>query len=118
MSCVFHVFHAFVSVQYSLLPCGHLLGKAFWLLFAMFNCVFVTFPSGILGQVWYLIVFLIFSVCLTLAHWRYQNELCDTKSQLFKHLEQFLCKTDKNYTFCLGSNVHALSLRSIVSLLY
>ena len=27
-----------------------------WLLFVMFNCVFVTFPCGILGQVWYLIV--------------------------------------------------------------
>ena len=27
-----------------------------WLSFVMFNCVFVTFPSGILGQVWYLIV--------------------------------------------------------------
>ena len=26
------------------------------LLFVMFNCVFVSFPSGILGQVWYLIV--------------------------------------------------------------
>ena len=26
-----------------------------WLLFVMFNCVFVTFPCGILGQVWYLI---------------------------------------------------------------
>ena len=26
------------------------------LLFVMFNCVFVTFPCGILGQVWYLIV--------------------------------------------------------------
>ena len=24
--------------------------------FVMFNCVFVTLPSGILGQVWYLIV--------------------------------------------------------------
>ena len=24
--------------------------------FVMFNCVFVTFPCGILGQVWYLIV--------------------------------------------------------------
>ena len=29
---------------------------ATWLLFVMFNCVFVTFPCGILGQVWYLIV--------------------------------------------------------------
>ena len=27
-----------------------------WLLFVMFKCVFVTFPCGILGQVWYLIV--------------------------------------------------------------
>ena len=27
-----------------------------WLLCVMFNCVFVTFPCGILGQVWHLIV--------------------------------------------------------------
>ena len=27
-----------------------------WLSFVMFNCVFVIFPCGILGQVWYLIV--------------------------------------------------------------
>ena len=27
-----------------------------WLLFVMSNCDFVTFPCGILGQVWYLIV--------------------------------------------------------------
>ena len=27
-----------------------------WLLFVMLNCVFVTFPCGIQGQVWYLIV--------------------------------------------------------------
>ena len=27
-----------------------------WLSFVMFNCVFVTFPCGFLGQVWYLIV--------------------------------------------------------------
>ena len=31
-------------------------GLTFWVLFVMFNCVFVTFPCGILGQVWYLIV--------------------------------------------------------------
>ena len=31
-------------------------GLTSWLLFVIFNCVFVTFPSGILGQVWYLIV--------------------------------------------------------------
>ena len=31
-------------------------GLSSWLLFVMFNCVFDTFPCGILGQVWYLIV--------------------------------------------------------------
>ena len=31
-------------------------GLTSWLLFVMFNCVFVTFLCGILGQVWYLIV--------------------------------------------------------------
>ena len=31
-------------------------GLTFWLLFVMFNCDFVTFPCGILGQVWCLIV--------------------------------------------------------------
>ena len=33
-------------------------GKALttWFLFVMFNCVFVSFPCGILGHVWYLIV--------------------------------------------------------------
>ena len=31
-------------------------GLTSWLLFVMFNCVFVIFLFGILGQVWYLIV--------------------------------------------------------------
>ena len=31
-------------------------GLISWLLFVMFNCVFVTFPSSILCQVWYLVV--------------------------------------------------------------
>ena len=31
-------------------------GLTSWLLFVMFNCIFVTFPFDILGQVWYLIV--------------------------------------------------------------
>ena len=31
-------------------------GLTSWLSFVMFYCVFVTFPCGILGQVWYLIV--------------------------------------------------------------
>ena len=31
-------------------------GLTSWLLLVMFNCIFVTFPCGVLGQVWYLIV--------------------------------------------------------------
>ena len=35
------------------------------LLFVMFNCVFVTFPCGILGKVWYLIVSIPDPCCLS-----------------------------------------------------
>ena len=52
MPCVCHAF-AFVH-RYFRSPAGK--GLTSWLLFVMFNCVFITFPSGILGQVWYLIV--------------------------------------------------------------
>ena len=31
-------------------------GLTSWLLFMMSNCLFVTFPCGILGQVWHLII--------------------------------------------------------------
>ena len=31
-------------------------GLIYWVSFVMLNCVFVTFPCGILGQVWFLIV--------------------------------------------------------------
>ena len=31
-------------------------GLTSWIMFVMFNCAFITFPRGILGQVWYLIV--------------------------------------------------------------
>ena len=50
MSCVSH---EFASVHL-LSPAGKELTS--WLLFVMFNCVFVTFPCGSLGQVWYLSV--------------------------------------------------------------
>ena len=48
MSCVCH---AFIAALWS--PAGE--GLTSLLSFVMFNCVFVTFPCGILGQVWYLI---------------------------------------------------------------
>ena len=37
-------------------------GLTFWLSLVVLNCVVVTFPFGILGQVWYLIV-LIADLC-------------------------------------------------------
>ena len=42
----------FIAALWS--PAGK--GLTPWLLFVMFNCVFVTFPYGIQCQVWYLIV--------------------------------------------------------------
>ena len=44
-------------------------GLASWLLFVMFNCVFVTFPCGILGKVWYLIVSIPNICCLSYLNW-------------------------------------------------
>ena len=52
MSCVWHAFAAVPVAFWS--PAGK--GLTSWLSFLMFYCVFVTFPCGILGQVWYLIV--------------------------------------------------------------
>ena len=44
--------HLFIAALSS--PAGK--GLTSWLLFVMFNCIFVTFPCGILGRVWCLIV--------------------------------------------------------------
>ena len=52
MSCVCHALAPFIAALWS--PAEK--GLTSWLSFVMFNCVFVTFPCGILGQVWYLIV--------------------------------------------------------------
>ena len=47
----------------AVLPAGK--GMTSWLLLVMFNCVFVTFPCGILGQVWSLIVSIPNLCCLS-----------------------------------------------------
>ena len=61
MSCVCHAFAALWS------PVGK--GLTSWLSFVMFNCVFVTFPFGILGLVWYLTVLIpVFATFHTLLH--------------------------------------------------
>ena len=61
------VSHLFIAVLWS--PAVE--GLTSWLLFVMFNCVFVTFPCGILGQVCYSIV-LIPGLC----HLSYFNQYC------------------------------------------
>ena len=62
--------HLFIAALWS--PAGK--GLTSWLLFAMFYCIFVTFPCGILGQAWYWIVSipdlcrLSYFYCMTLFH--------------------------------------------------
>ena len=51
----------FIAVLRS--PAGE--GLTSLLFFEMFNCVFVTFPCGILGQVWYLILSIPDLCCLS-----------------------------------------------------
>ena len=48
----FTLSHLFIAAMWS--PAGK--GLTSWLSFVMFNCFFVTFPCGILGPVWFLIV--------------------------------------------------------------
>ena len=50
LSCVCHDFASVALWS----PVGK--GMTSWLSFVILNCAFVTFPCGILGQVWYFIV--------------------------------------------------------------
>ena len=52
---VFHVCYAVSSVYCSLVVTCLERAGLFVLLCVMFSCVFVTFPYGVMGQVWYLI---------------------------------------------------------------
>ena len=53
LSCVCYAF-ASLFIDALLSPAGN--GLTDWLSFVMSNCMFVTCPCGILGQVWYFIV--------------------------------------------------------------
>ena len=53
---MFRVYDAVLSVQCSLVVTCWGRAGLLALLYVMFSCVFVTFPCGVLGQVWYLIV--------------------------------------------------------------
>ena len=67
MSCVFQAFASVHGALWSLAGKG----LTYWLSFVMFNCVFVTFPCGILGQVWYLIVSIPDLCCLSYFFFNY-----------------------------------------------
>ena len=53
---MFRVCHAFLSVHCSLMAICLERADLLDLWYVMFNCVFVTFPCNVLGQVWCLIV--------------------------------------------------------------
>ena len=57
MLFIFHVCHAVLSVYCSIVvTCWERAAYLLALLYVIFSYVFVTFPCGVLGQVWYLIV--------------------------------------------------------------
>ena len=53
---MFHVCHTFLSVHGSLVVTCWEGANLLTFLYVMFSCVIVTFPSSLLGQVWYSIV--------------------------------------------------------------
>ena len=53
---MFRVCHAFLSVHCRLVVTCWERVNLLALLYVMLSCYFVTFPCGVLGQVWYLIV--------------------------------------------------------------
>ena len=56
MLFVFHVCPAVLSVPCSLMVTCWERAYLLALLYIMFSCIFVTFPYGVLAQMWYLIV--------------------------------------------------------------
>ena len=54
--CFMFVCHTVLSVPCGLAATCSKMADLLALLYVIFSCVFVTFPYGVLGQVWYLIV--------------------------------------------------------------
>ena len=61
---VFHVCHAVLSVPSGLVVTCWERADLLALLCVVFSCVFVTFPYGFLGQVWWYLIVLILDLCL------------------------------------------------------
>ena len=73
--CLVSVMLSRLSIAAFWSPAGK--GLTSWLLFVMSNCDFVTFPCGILGLVWYLIVLI--------------PDLCCHSYFDHSHLEKCIC---------------------------
>ena len=87
-------------------PAGN--GLTSWLLFVMFNCVFVTFPCGILGQVWYLIV----SIPDLYRLSYFQEPLSLNAGQIYCRMLQ-----EEHFAILLTSLIYRLPLRSLLCIL-
>ena len=59
------------------------------LLYVMFSCVFVTFPYGILGHVWYLIVSIAYLCLLPYFGLHWEIEVFPDHTHFFKSLFLF-----------------------------
>ena len=69
-----------------------------WLLFVMFNCIFVTFPCGLLGQVWYLIVSFPDLCCL--SYFVYFNANFPFIFLAYKCFLTFIIRGQKIFQYC------------------
>ena len=71
--CLVFVILSRLFIAALLSPQGN--GLTSWLLFVMFAVMFVTFPFGILGQVWYLIVSIPDPLCLSYVVQRHNKTI-------------------------------------------
>ena len=78
---MFCICHAFLSVHCSLVITCWERANLLALLYLMFSCVFVTFPCGVLGQVWYLIVS-ISDLCLLTSNYFYCYVICTALGEI------------------------------------
>ena len=90
--------HLFIAALWS--PAGK--GLTSMLLFVMSNCYFVTFPFGILGQVWYLIVWIL-ELCHLSYIYIYAFNIV-TYSSVFDD--------QKRNQFCINSHLVSLNRKS------
>ena len=95
---MFCVCHAFLSVHSSIVVTFWERANLLALLYVMFSCVFITFPCGVLGQVWYLIVSIPDICLLTFFSYSFDAllviEKCFSRCKPFLHVH--VCDSNSN----------------------